>query len=283
MARLSPPTTRRPPQKIKRNLKRVAEPGSASTSGAGEVEGRPKRVAESIPQINVAQIIADTGFDRPADLGALRKDLEWIYVWFKNRDEFFSPKSDIDRRESHATKLSKAAASLLELMNGEPDPRPLDDPGWVECSTDLARGIEDRTLDDCSAESGNAADQGAAHLFTGVTTWEPLRTELHRLKRVSDAETARQRALRNREIAPWLTKDWLIGTRLVSIFERHFKIKAGYTKKINPGDDGNPPADGPFIRFVRAVYIEFGYPPLHPDTIGKAISAGRRLKKNKSQ
>jgi hypothetical protein len=268
VARLSPPTTRHARQKIKRNLKRVAEPGSAPTNGTGEV-GRPKH----IPQINVAQIIADTGLDRPADLAALRKGLEWIYVWFKNRDEFFSPKSDIDRRESHTIKLSKAAATLLELINGEPDARPVD-PDWVECSTDSARGVEDRTLDDCRAGSGDAADQGSRDLFAGITTWELLRAELHRLKRVSDAETARQRALRNREIAPWLTKDWLI-RRLASLFEKHFRKKPGYTRNSY----SEAPAEGPFISFVGAVCVELGYSRPHPDTIAKALS--RTKKKTK--
>jgi hypothetical protein len=245
-----------------------------ASSGVKSDMGTEANVTAHNPKLDVSRILAALDHDGEIDEIALRKDLQRVRLWFKNKDELQPPKGVIDGRIVRAKKLSKAASHLLHLTG---DDQPIGIRNAIARAFPIDPG--DRSYVGSYVGERNPLPPD---LLREVPTWEALKAGLHYLKQVADAETARQGKLREKEIAPWLIKNWLIGTRLVSIFERHFKIKAGYTKKINPDDDGNPPADGPFIRFVRAVYIAFGYPPPHPDTIGKAISAGRKLKKNKS-
>ena len=206
--------------------------------------------------------------DEAIDEVALGKDLERVRVWFKNKDELSPPKGLIDRRKNYAMKLSKAAGHLLQLMG---DDRLEDIRDAIVVAFPIIPG-EDHFVGSYDGEPHPIPPD----LLREVPPWFSLKAGLHYLVQIADAEAERQRELRERKIVPWLDKDWLIGTRLARIFEKHFKSKAGYTRDQY---EDNSRAKGKFIDFIKAVLIEFGLGSMNADVIAKAVAAGRKSQK----
>jgi hypothetical protein len=209
---------------------------------------------------------------RGLELEALRDDLRTQYVEWCSLSQLTSDKI-ARRRVQRLETIAKHAGAVLALL----DEGVIG--GWarqeIAMTFPLKEGAPVRKTAEFRTDHGQP---DAAPSFNGF---------LAGLQRLVAAARYKAKSFPDRALylLPRSPLEFFVANVLASVFKRHFKRPAGFSR----ASDGARGARGPYIRFVVAVLRELGITnkgkPYAPDTIARALSGvragrGRRRKKD---